>query len=122
MGLGLGLLILGHFLAKHAFRWLVDSPHHVMDAPIKGELSIFLDLRFAVLGRDLLPCLVFLLFALVRRVTCPSCSSWPVSYLRPCPLCLPRVQLELPFLSFWLSAAMATILSSSGDGCPTSSC
>ena len=66
--LGGGLLVFGHFLAKLAFRWLVDGPRHVMDAPIKGELSIFLGLWVAVLGRDLLPCFIFLLFALVRRV------------------------------------------------------
>jgi hypothetical protein len=68
MRLGGGLLVLGHFLAKLAFRWFVDCPRHVMDAPVEDEFSMFLGLRFAVLGRDLLPCLVFPLLALVRRV------------------------------------------------------
>ena len=66
--LGGGLLLLGHFLAKLAFRWLVDGPRHVMDAPIKGELSMFLGLGVAVLGRDLLPCFVFRLLFLVGLV------------------------------------------------------
>ena len=63
-----GFLFLRHFLAKLAVRWLVDSPRHVMDAPVKSELSIFLGLGVALLGRDLLPCFIFFLLLLVGRV------------------------------------------------------
>jgi hypothetical protein len=83
--LGGGLLVLGHFLAKLAFGWLVDSPRHVVDTPVEGKFTMFLGLRFAVLGRDLLPSLSsfclrlfnvsFLFF--VARLLLPSLPSLP---------------------------------------------
>ena len=68
VGLGLLLLVLAP-LAKIAISGLVDSPCHVVLAPIEGILSNLLAC-FALprFGRFLLPCFIFLLFPLVRRV------------------------------------------------------
>ena len=54
---------------KEAIGGLVDGPSHVVFAPIKGKFSYFLPfLALPRLGRFLFPCLIFLLFLLVRRV------------------------------------------------------
>ena len=60
--LGLLLLVLA-LLAKIAISRLVDSPCHVVVAPIEGILSDLLPC-FALprLGRFLFPCLIFLLY------------------------------------------------------------
>ena len=66
VGLLLFFLVL---LSKEAITGLVDGPCHMVLAPIKGIFSDFLPfLALPHLGRFLLPCLIFLLFLLVRRV------------------------------------------------------
>ena len=68
VGLELLLLVLA-LLAKIAISRLVDSPCHVVLAPIEGILSDFLAfLALPRLGWFLFPCLIFLLILLVRRV------------------------------------------------------
>ena len=60
-----GFLFLRPLFAKLAFRWLVDGPCHVVDAPVKGILAMLLGLWVALLGRDLLPRLVLSLLSFV---------------------------------------------------------
>ncbi len=100
----------------------MDSPRHVMDAPIKGELSIFLGFRFAFLGRDLLPCLVFLLFALVRRVLLvlrgPFLTSVLALFASPGDLRQLGVQLELPFELLDLGCHGDDLVVVRGSGAP----
>ena len=44
------LLVVLVLLAQSAIRRLVDRPHHVVFAPVKGDFAHFLCLLFAVLG------------------------------------------------------------------------
>ena len=68
VGLGLLLLVLA-LLAKIAISRLVDSPCHVVLAPIEGKFpNLLAFLALPRLGRFLLPHLIFLLFPFVVRV------------------------------------------------------
>ncbi len=65
------LLFLLLLFAQVIFRWLVHAPCHKMLAPMVSVLAHLLALLVSGLGRDLLPCLVLFLLALVLS----HCSS-----------------------------------------------
>jgi hypothetical protein len=63
---GLLLLFILMLLSKVAIIGFVDSPRHMVLAPIKGIFPNFLPfLALPRLGRLFLPCLIFLLFPFV---------------------------------------------------------
>jgi hypothetical protein len=55
-------------LTQGAIGRLVDSPRHVVFAPVEGEFTHFLCILFAILGWHFLPCLVLLLILVVGKV------------------------------------------------------
>jgi hypothetical protein len=55
-------------LAKEASIRLVDGPRHVVLAPMKGIVPVFLFLGFSFLGRHFLPHLILLLSFLVGSI------------------------------------------------------
>ena len=63
-----GLQFVLVLLAQAAISGLVNRPSHMVLAPMKGVVTIFLLFGFAIFWRHLLPCLVLLLVFLVRRV------------------------------------------------------
>ena len=89
------------FLSKAAFIGLVGAPCHVVNAPV--EVVVFsllvlegLDCWLTILGRNLLPCLILLLTALVvigflvlRKLVWLACSLvWVFVRVSDC-VCLP---------------------------------
>ena len=63
-----GLLFVLVLFAQAAVRGLVNRPSHIVLAPMKGVVTMFLFFGFTIFRWYLFPCLVLLLILLVLRV------------------------------------------------------